>query len=229
VLLNPGPISLPCASLSIANFDGAYAAVRHLAGLGHRRIAMILGPVGNADAGERRRGYHEAMRDCGLEVTPELELAGDFSESSGFVAAEKLLALRPRPTAVFAANDYMAVGLLAAARDMGVGVPQELAVCGFDDIAIAQYLTPALTTVDVDACELGERAMLQLLPYARARRPADVHHEKLPTRVVVRASCGAVIQDSIEVRARRRRGRSSSAPGRHRDGRATADSDGATA
>jgi LacI family transcriptional regulator len=229
VLLNPGPLSLPCASLSIANFDGAYAAVRHLAGLGHRRIAMILGPGGNADAEERRRGYRGAMADCGLEVTPDLELAGDFSESSGFVAAEKLLALRPRPTAVFAANDYMAVGLLAAARDAGVAVPQELAVCGFDDIAIAQYLTPALTTVDVDACELGERAMLQLLPYARARRPAELHHEQLPTRVVVRASCGAIIQDSIEVRARRRRGRPSSAPGRHRDGRTTADNDGATA
>lgn len=229
VLLNPGPVSLPCASLSVANFDGAYAAVRHLAGLGHRRIATVLGPSGNADAEERRRGYHQALRDSGLVVAPELEIAGDFTESSGFVAAEKLLALGPRPTAVFAANDYMAVGLLAALRDFGVSVPNDLAVCGFDDIAISQYLTPALTTVDVDACELGERAMLQLLPYARARRPAEVHHETLPTRVVVRASCGAVTQDSIEVRARRRHGRPSSAPGRHRDGSATADSDGAPA
>jgi LacI family transcriptional regulator len=223
VLLNPGPLSLPCASLSIANFDGAYAAVRHLAGLGHRRIAMVLGPEGNSDAEERRRGYREAMRDFGLEVSPALELPGDFTESSGFVAAERLLEMRPRPTAVFAANDYTAVGLLAAARDLGVAVPLDLAVCGFDDIAISQYLTPALTTVNVDACELGERAMLQLLPYARARRPAEVHHETLPTRVVVRASCGASNGNSIDARARRRHGRAPSTSARHRDGRTTAD------
>jgi LacI family transcriptional regulator len=228
VLLNPGPISLPCATLSIANYDGAYAAVRHLAGLGHRRIAMVLGPAGNADAGERRRGYRQALADFGLETGPALELPGDFTESSGFLAGERLVAMNPRPTAVFAANDYTAVGLLSAVRDLGVSVPQDLAVCGFDDIAISQYLTPALTTVDVDACELGERALLQLLPFARARRPTEVHHETLPTRVVVRASCGAVSGSSVDVRARRRMGRSPSPSSRHRDGRATADG-GATA
>lgn len=228
VLLNPGPTSMPCASLSLGNYEGSYAAVRHLAGLGHRRIAMLLGPSGNADAEERRRGWHQAMRDGGLDAAPELELAGDFSESSGFAAAERLLALRPRPTAVFAANDYMAVGLLAALRDFGVAVPRDLAVCGFDNIAIAQYLTPALTTVDVDACELGERAMLQLLPFARARRPADVHHETLPTRVVVRASCGAVPGNTLDVQAHRRRTRTAPAHVRSREGRAAAE-DGATA
>lgn len=228
VLLNPGPTSLPCASLSIGNYEGAYAAVRHLAGLGHRRIAILLGPSGNADAEERRRGWHQAMRDVGLDAAPDLELAGDFTESSGFAAAERLLALRPRPTAVFAANDYMAVGLLAALRDEGVAVPGALAVCGFDNIAIAQYLTPALTTVDVDACELGERAMLQLLPFARARRPAEVHHETLPTRVVVRGSCGATGGIAHDVQAHRRRSRSTPAHVRSREGRAAAE-DGATA
>ena len=228
VLLNPGPTSLPCASLSIGNYEGAYAGVRHLASLGHRRIATLLGPSGNADAEERRRGWHQAMRDSGLDAAPELELAGDFSESSGFAAAERLLTLRPRPTAVFAANDYMAVGLLAALRDGGVSVPGDLAVCGFDNIAIAQYLTPALTTVDVDACELGERAMLQLLPFARARRPADVHHETLPTRVIVRASCGSVSGSTLDVQAHRRRNRSAPAHVRSREGRAAAE-DGATA
>lgn len=229
VLLNPGPIALECASLSVANFDGAYAAVRHLAGLGHRRIAIIRGPAGNSDAEERRRGWHEALRDAGLAAPPELEIDGDFSESAGFAAAERLLAMRPRPTAVFAANDYMAVGLLAAAREAGVHVPGDLAVCGFDDIAIARYLTPSLTTVDVDACELGERAMLKLLPFARGRRPADVQHETLPTRVVVRASCGATGPAAIDVKSRRRHGRSSPAPARPRDGRAAAGGDGAPA
>lgn len=229
VLLNPGPISLECSSLSVANYDGAYAAVRHLAGLGHRRIAIVNGPAGNADARERRRGWHQALLDAGLEPSAALELPGDFSEASGFAAAQALLAARPRPTAVFAANDYMAVGLLAAARDAGVAVPGDLAVCGFDDIAMSRYLSPALTTVDVDACELGERAMLKLLPYARTRRPADVHHETLPTRVVVRASCGAAAAGATDVRSRRRHGRSPSATVRPGDGRAANGGQGAPA
>jgi LacI family transcriptional regulator len=228
VLLNPGPLALECASLSIANHDGAYAAVRHLASLGHRRIAIVRGPAGNSDAEERRRGWHRAMHDSGLEPAPELELDGDFSESAGFAAAERLLAMRARPTAVFAANDYMAVGVLAAAREAGVRVPEDLAVCGFDDIAIARYLTPALTTVDVDACELGERAVLKLLPFARARRPADVSHETLPTRVVVRASCGAA-RHSTEAKSPRRNGRPAPAPVRARDGSAAAGESGAPA
>jgi len=207
VLLNPGPVSLDCASLSVANHDGAYAAVRHLAGLGHRRIAIVLGPESNTDAEERRRGWRAALADAGLEAPRDLELEGDFSESAGYAAAARLLALRPRPTAVFAANDYMAVGLLAAFREAGVAVPGDVAVCGFDDIAIARYLTPSLTTVDVDACELGERAVHRLLPFARARRPADVTHETLPTRVVVRASCGANAPNGTAVKSRRRDGR----------------------
>ena len=221
VLLNPGPISLHCSSLSVANFDGAYAAVRHLAGLGHRRIAIVRGPAGNADAEERRRGWRQALLDSGLEASPVLELDGDFSESAGFAATERMLALLPRPTAVFAANDYMAAGVLAAAREAGVGVPGDLAVCGFDDIAIARYLTPALTTVDVDACELGERAIQKLLPFARARRPAEASHETLPTRIVGRASCGAAAQGSTDVKSRRRNGRPTPSSLRSRNGRAT--------
>jgi len=229
VLLNPGPHSPESASLAIANYDGAYAAVRHLGSLGHERIAIVCGPDGNADAGERLHGWRQAMTDLGRAPSPELELPGDFSEASGFAAAPRLLAMKPRPTAVFAANDYTAVGLLAALRDAGVAVPGEIAVCGFDDIAIARYLTPALTTVDVDACDLGQRAMLRLLPYARARRPAEVLHETLPTRVVARASCGAAAPESIEVQARSRRGRPASAPARPRDGRAAAGGDGVPA
>lgn len=207
VLLNPGPLSIECATLSVANHDGAYAAVSHLAGLGHRRIAIVRGPAGNADAEERRRGWRRALLDRGLDARPELEFDGDFSESAGFAAAARLLALEPRPTAVFAANDYMAVGLLAAFREAGVSVPGDVAVCGFDDIAIARYLTPALTTVDVDACELGERAVHQLLPFARARKPAEITHVTLPTRVVVRASCGAAAPRPATARPARRNGR----------------------
>ena len=229
VLLNPGPISLDCASLSIANYDGAYAAVRHLAELGHRRIAMVRGPEGNSDAGERRRGWQQAMRDAGLDPSPDLEVEGDFSESSGFAAAERLLSANPRPTAVFAANDYMAVGVLAATRDAGLSVPRDLSVCGFDDIAISRYLNPALTTVDVDACELGQRALQMLLPFARARRPAEVLHETLPTRLVVRASSGAPFPESGDTRSRPRNGHPAASEVAQLDGRPVAGGGGVPA
>ncbi len=211
VLLNPGSMGEDCSAISIANFEGAYAAVKHLVGLGHRRIAMLTGPSGNLDAEERRGGYRRALADAGLEHDPALELAGDFDESAGFHAAADLMKLRPRPTAVFSANDYMAIGLIGALRNADVRVPQDVAIVGFDDIAIAQYLNPALTTVRVDACELGERALQRLMPFARARRPAEPHRELLPTSLVVRGSCGTPQAEGAARHAFRPRHRTSGA------------------
>lgn len=225
VMLNPGAMADDCSSISVANFDGAHAAVRHLVALGHQSIALLSGPAGNLDADERRRGYRQAIEDSGLEWSPALELQGDFSESTGFHAAGDLMRLRPRPTAVFAANDYMAIGLLGALRDGDVRVPQDVAICGFDDIAIAQYLNPPLTTVRVGACELGERALQRLVPYARARRPADAQHETLATSLVVRASCGAQQDAGDALHPHRPRHRT----GRRHDERATTGHDGSAA
>jgi LacI family transcriptional regulator len=228
VLLNPGEVDVDCGALSIANQDGAYAAVSHLVQLGHRRIAMVMGPAGNLDAEQRRRGYRMALADGGLEWAPELELGGDFGESSGFHAASALAALRPRPTAVFAANDYMAIGLMSALREADVRVPQEIAICGFDDIAIAQYLSPPLTTVRVDAYGLGERALQLLVPYARARRPAEPHREVLPTSLVVRTSCGAPAAAGAPAHAHRHRHRVTPAGGRHHEDHAATGRDGSS-
>jgi LacI family transcriptional regulator len=223
VLLNPGSRTMECSAISIANEEGAYTAVKHLAGLGHKRIAMLAGPTGNFDAEERRLGYRRALADAGLEWSPGLELAGDFSESSGFHAAAEFARMRPRPSAVFAANDYMAIGLLGALRDADVRVPQDVAIVGFDDIAIAQYLNPALTTVRVDACELGERALQLLMPFARERRPAGPHRETLATSLVVRASCGAQQAVGTAQHAHRLRHRATS---RHHDEQAASGHDG---
>ncbi len=225
LLLNPGAMAVDVGAISIANYDGAYAAVRHLIDLGHRRIAIVMGPHGNLDAEERRRGWRQALEDAGLPWAPELEVAGDFSESTGFHAAADLVRMRPRPTAVFAANDYMAIGLMSALRDADVRVPQDIAMVGFDDIAIAQYLSPALTTVRVDACDLGERAMQRLIPYARARRPAEPLREVLPTSLVVRGSCGAQPATAPAVHATRHRPRAT----RHHDEHASSGQDGAPA
>lgn len=204
VLLDPGAGGNGCDSIAIANFEGAHAVVSHLLGLGHRRIATITGPERNFDARERLGGYHAALSEGGGEIAARLERAGDFTEPSGYRAGLELLALEPRPTAVFVANDYMAVGLLRAAQEAGVRVPEDLAIAGFDDIEIARYLDPPLTTVRVDTFRLGEQAVDLLLRATRgdsARRPGS-RHTKLATTLVVRRSSGAPIAPSLDGRRR---------------------------
>lgn len=191
VLLNPAVEIDGCDAISIANYDGAFAMVRHLIGLGHRRIATIRGPAGNVDAEERLRGYREAIRKARLGPTADLEFSGDFTESAGYDAAARILASDPRPTAVFAANDNLAIGLISALRDAGVRVPEEIAVCGFDDIAIARFVSPPLSTVRVDAYGLGQRAIEQWLGSAGGRKAAPASCTVLPTKLVLRGSSGA--------------------------------------
>ncbi|MFH1278050.1 MAG: LacI family DNA-binding transcriptional regulator [Candidatus Eisenbacteria bacterium] len=191
VLLNPGLPVNSCGSISVANGEGAYAMVSHLIRVGHRRIAMLMGPAGNADAEERLGGYRKALADGGGEITPSLEIAGDFSQLSGYESAREILRREPRPTAVFAANDYMAIGLISALLEHGVRVPRDMAVTGFDDIELARYLSPPLTTVRVDAYGLGERAVIQWLEAVRANGEGRPKQEVLLTTLVVRGSCGA--------------------------------------
>ncbi len=201
VLINPGTSIDGCDTVSLANFDGAYAMTQHLLALGHRRIAIVRGPDRNMDARHRTDGYRAALADEGLGDA-SLEFAGDFREASGAEAGRQILDMTERPTAVFAANDYMAVGLLSVFRDAGVRVPADIAVTGFDDIAIARYIEPALTTVHIDAYSLGERAVEQLLSLARERRSASNTHHLLPASVVVRTSCGGAGRATHEPAAR---------------------------
>ena len=191
VLINPGHVTDATDSVSIDNAEGAHLVVRHLLGLGHRSIAIITGPAFNFDSLQRREGYREALREAGIEPAPELELAGDFSEHSGYAAAGRMLRLPVRPTAVFASNDYMAVGALGALHDAGVRVPEDIAMAGFDDIPLAHYINPALTTVRVDIPELGRRAVQLLLEPRPGPGAGVARHETLPTTLVVRSSCGA--------------------------------------
>lgn len=191
VLLNGTDPGRHAGSITVANYDGAYAVVTHLVSLGHRRIAMLKGSAGNLDAAERLRGYHAALADAGLAADPALEAEGDFDEHSGFAAAEWLLARAPLPTALFAANDSMAIGALSAFRKAGLRVPDDIAVAGFDDIPIARYMDPPLTSVHVDISALGERAARRLLEAMADPDRDDRSDEVLPATLVVRASCGA--------------------------------------
>lgn len=177
-------------SIVMANRDGAYGMVRHLAALGHRRIAMITGPSRNFDASERLRGYRAALGDTRLRRVRGWEVSGDFTQASGFEACRTLIARTPRPTAIFAANDAMAIGALAALREAGVQVPGEVAVTGFDDIPMARYMHPPLSTVRVNISALGERATQRLLEALGNGRQHHNRRETLPVALVVRESCG---------------------------------------
>jgi len=190
VLLNSPIQRSPYTVFNVDNFGGARAMVRHLLEVGHREIAFIAGPEGNFDAQQRELGYRAAMTDAGGSAPP-LVVPGDFTEASGYRAGRELLGRRPHPRAVFAANDMMAVGCLKAFTEAGISVPDDIALAGFDDIPIARYVHPALTTVHVRIAELGRSALTRLV--AAIERPGSPHarEETLDCEVVVRASCGA--------------------------------------
>ena len=177
-------------TIEIDNAGGAQAMVGHLLACGHRRVALVGGPPRNHDARERRRGYRAALRAAGVEPRAEWELPGDYSEGAGHRAALALLALDPRPTALFAANDAMAVGAMSALREAGMRVPEDVAVTGFDDVPMARYVTPPLTTVRVAISELGARAVDVLMAALTRDGGHRRGHDVLPTSLVVRGSCG---------------------------------------
>jgi LacI family transcriptional regulator len=192
VLLNPRGEMGRHGSVAIDNLTGAAAAVSHLIALGHREIAMIAGPEGNVDADDRLQGFRQVLADAGRDPETAFVVPGDFREVSGFAAGAAILARRPRPTAVFAANDSMAIGLLAALHRAGCRVPRDIAVVGFDDITIAAYLNPPLTTVSVDACGLGQRAVKMMLEALTAEPGACRSRTVVQTTLKIRQSCGAL-------------------------------------
>ncbi|MER3524875.1 MAG: LacI family transcriptional regulator [Ignavibacteria bacterium] len=190
VLLNCCVESDKFDSLNIDNYGGAFAMTRHLLEHGHRRVAIIKGTENNIDAAQRLRAYCDAMRQYGGELDERLQASGTFSEASGYDAATTLLELHPRPTAIFASNDSMAIGALSALRDKGVEVPQEIALAGFDDVPIAAYLTPTLTSVKVGIHRLGVRAIETLLHAVRNKNAHRKQQVVLPTELSLRESCG---------------------------------------
>jgi LacI family transcriptional regulator len=196
VLLNSPTGSGLFDVIRIANYEGAYAMVAHLLGLGHRRIAIIRGVQGNFDSEERLRGYHAALTDAGIRPLAEYDVTGDFNEATAFRATQELLRTSPPPSAIFAANDAMAIGAVSALREAGLKVPDDVSVGGFDDIPLVRYLDPPLSSVHVDISALGEQATLRLLA---AFRDKDLHQPRadvLPTTLVLRRSSGPAASDS---------------------------------
>jgi len=175
--------------IAIDNLGGTRAMVRHLVSLGHRDIAMIAGPAENLDAQQREQGFRAEMAASAGQKSP-LVVRGDFNEETGYTAGVELARHKARPQAIFAANDMMAVGCLRALNDIELRVPQDIALVGFDDIPLARYLTPPLTTVRQQIIELGRSGLEQLV--SCIEKPATaVRAQMLDCEVVVRASCGA--------------------------------------
>ncbi|HEU4730387.1 MAG TPA: LacI family DNA-binding transcriptional regulator, partial [Kofleriaceae bacterium] len=179
------------SSLSIDSYGGARAMVRHLVARGHRSIAHVTGPVDNFDAHERERGYRDELA-ASLPRARPLVVRGDFTEASGYAAGRELgTRTRGRPAAVFAANDVMAIGCLAAFDALGLAVPRDIAVAGFDDIPLAAYVRPALTTMRVPIVELGRGAVERLAAAIAAPGVARPVTRTISPALVVRESCGA--------------------------------------
>ncbi|KAF1717746.1 LacI family transcriptional regulator [Pseudoxanthomonas yeongjuensis] len=187
VLINTQLADAAYPVLSIDNFGGATAMVRHLAEAGHQRIAFICGPEDNFDARERLRGYRSALAEY-LPGAEALELPGDFDESSGYEAGKLILTEKQRPDAVFAANDMMALGCLYAFNEAGVKVPTDIALAGFDDIPLARFVHPTLTTMRISIAELGGLALSRLLQAIEADGVADLTPHTLAPELIVRES-----------------------------------------
>jgi LacI family transcriptional regulator len=172
------------AAFGVDNYAGAAAVTRHLLEEGHRTIAYINGPAENLDAQERLRGFRDAHAEAGVRPGPVLR--GNFREESGFAAA-LLLLQKNLPDAIFAANDAMALGCLHALRNAGVRIPDDVAVAGFDDIPVARFLDPPLTTAGVAIAEIGRHAIERCVQLVQGDATAADHILFAPT-LVVRAS-----------------------------------------
>jgi LacI family transcriptional regulator len=175
---------LPIDNISVDNRGAAAVATRFLLARGHERVAMIAGPGG--PQGERAAGYLAALAERGL--APDIVSGGEFNEQGGRNGALALLARERRPTAIFAANDLMAIGAMSTLRDHGIVVPRDLAIVGFDDIFVAQLVTPSLTTVSQFQSDLGVAAAQALLArLSGATGPGGTSRE-MPFKLIERQS-----------------------------------------
>jgi LacI family transcriptional regulator len=183
-------LDLPGRMVVTSDHRGAAEAARHLADLGHRAIGHISGPSSFLSAHERRRGVIEGLASRGLTLDGRYHAEGGYTFESGLAAARQLLALQPRPTAIFAGNDEMAAGVYRAAREAGLDIPRDLSVIGFDDSPIADKVWPPLTTVRLPIRQMGALAARKLLAEEQ-NGPAEAQETVVTPALVIRQSTAA--------------------------------------
>jgi LacI family transcriptional regulator len=174
----------------VDNVQGGYLATRHLLDAGHRHIAHVTGPEALFTVQERLQGYRRALAEAQVPYDPELVRFGSYDRRFGQAAARELIARDRPPTAVFAASDYLAVGMLEALRDHGLDVPGYMSVVGFDDMEFASLLMPPITTLRQSASELGRTGVALLIAMLVGRDPAPAAVHRLPVKLIERASVG---------------------------------------
>lgn len=175
----------------VDNFGGSVQATKYLIGLGHQRIACIARHAPLSNAAERIRGYREALGDAGFPIIPQYLVPGGPGYEEGRRAMSELLRLEPRPTAVLAYPDVVAIGAVQAAHEAGLSVPEDISVVGFDDIPVSAFIRPRLTTVAVGIGEMGQRAAEVLLD--KVGGEAESYPSRrlvLPVTLVIRESTG---------------------------------------
>jgi DNA-binding LacI/PurR family transcriptional regulator len=171
------------------NFKATYAITEYLISLRHKRIGLIVGPYTKVERVKKRlEGFKAALKDYGITYDPSLVIEKEPTLIDGKEAMSRLLSLSVRPTAVLAASDTLAVGALSAARDMGLRIPKDISLAGFDDIDVAGYCNPPLTTVRVPAYQIGQIAFKILIDMVNARS-SQVQQYCLDTSLIIRESC----------------------------------------
>jgi DNA-binding LacI/PurR family transcriptional regulator len=174
---------------------GAYDLVKHLLQLGHRRIGVLSGSKNVSTATDRVRGYCRALSDAGLPVDDRLILYEAFTQDAGYTMTEAMLRISPPPTALFAVNNFIAIGAVRALREAGLQVPEDMAIVAFDDLPLTLLVEPYLTVAAQPAYEMGWRATELLLARLNDEAPEAYQEVILPTELVVRQSSGARAQE----------------------------------
>jgi LacI family transcriptional regulator len=172
----------------VDNFGAATSIMEHLVQLGHRKIGLLCGPPNLRDATERERAFRKTLAAHGLPIVKNWILQGNYEIRKAFHLALELLAHADRPTAIFAANDPMAFGVIDAARVLNLRVPEDLSVVGFDDVNGAAECVPSLTTAAQPMKQLGQAAATYLLDQLNGKTPPSPVHQKLAAPLVIRAS-----------------------------------------
>lgn len=192
VAIDPNNASPNCPAIMSTNLIGALDAMTYLTGLGHRRIGFITGRLELVSGSERLLGYKEGLAAAGIPLDEELIQIGDYTTEVAVECARALLSLPNRPTAIFASNDMTATGVYQAAREAGLCIPQDISVIGFNNLRESNFLNPPLTTVDQFISEMGSTAVNMLMKMIRGE-PFDLNPHIIPTRLVVRDSCGSLL------------------------------------
>jgi LacI family transcriptional regulator len=191
VAVDPNNESPDCPSVISTNHAGAMTAMKYLIELGHRRIGFIGGRRDLQSARRRRQGYVDALAQAAIPLDDALMEEGDFSTGTGRLCSKRLLLLPEPPTAIFAANDQSAFGVMEAAQEAGLRIPEDLSVMGFDNIPETTYIDPRLTTVDQFISRMGSVATEMLISLIRGKGLEGDQH-KIGTELVVRESCRAI-------------------------------------